>query len=235
MSPAIVTTAAALLLLLALAARRGELLASMAEPAPVAGDEGDEASQGGAAVEVAGLLGALDVSEYLYPAMSDTSSAASNVAAFLYTIRRAEGTAGPEGYRTMFGGATFDSYADHPRRAVRFTDRAGRTLWTTAAGAYQFLAVSPLPGGGSTRVDTWDRLAARLGLPDFSPASQDAAAVQLIADAGALVDVQAGRFDDAVSKVRRVWASLPGAGYAQPEKSLSYLRAVYADAGGAFA
>lgn len=155
-----------------------------------------------------------------------------NVAAFLRMIRYAEGTAGSNGYRTMFGGDLFDSYADHPRRAVQFTDRAGRRLWTSAAGAYQFMAVSPLPTGGSTRVDTWDRIKRRLALPDFSPASQDAAAVALIDEAGGLADVRAGRFADAVFKVRKVWASLPGAGYAQPEKSLAALQTVYMESGG---
>lgn len=162
-------------------------------------------------------------------------NASANLAAFLLAIRHAEGTADPDGYRRMFGGALFDSFADHPRRAIQFTDRAGRRLWTTAAGAYQFLAVSPIPGGGSTRVDTWDRLRRKLGLPDFSPASQDRAAVELIDEAGALADVYAGRFAVAVGKVRRVWASLPGAGYDQPERSLAWLTGRYTAAGGQFA
>jgi lysozyme len=72
-------------------------------------------------------------------------------------------------------------------------------------------------------------------LTDFSPASQDAFAVGLISDAGALNDVKAGRFDTAVGKVKGIWASLPGAGYNQPEKSLSSLRAAYLNAGGALA
>jgi lysozyme len=166
-----------------------------------------------------------------------TEQAARNVAAFLAMIRRAEGTdRAADPYRVLFGGGTWlGSMADHPRRAVQFTDKAGRRLWTTAAGAYQFLAVSMIPGGGSTRVDTWDRLARKLSLPDFGPESQDRAAVELIDEAGALLDVQAGRFDAAVSKVRRIWASLPGAGHDQPERSLSWARAAYADAGGVFA
>jgi lysozyme len=162
----------------------------------------------------------------------DEDQAGRNLAAFLMTIRKAEGTAGPNGYRTMFGGRLFDSFADHPRIAHQFTDQAGRRLWTSAAGAYQFMAVSPIPTGGSTKVNTWDTLRARLGLPDFSPASQDAAAIELIREAGALPDVRAGRFADAVSKVRRIWASLPGAGYAQPEKTLESLAAAYLSAGG---
>lgn len=166
---------------------------------------------------------------------TDSDQAARNVAAFLRMIRTAEGTAGPDGYRTLFGGGLFAGFEDHPRIARQFTDRAGRTLWTTAAGAYQFMAASPLPGGGSTRVDTWGELQRRLGLPDFSPASQDAAAVELIRQAGALYDVRAGRFESAVGKVRRIWASMPGAGYAQAERSMASLQSAYTAAGGALA
>lgn len=166
---------------------------------------------------------------------TEPDMADSNTAAFLMMIRKAEGTAGPNGYRTLFGGQLFSDFSDHPRTAKQFRDGAGRTLWTTAAGAYQFMAVSPIPTGGYTRSNTWDRLRDKLGLPDFSPASQDAAAVELIREAGALGDVRAGRFDQAVSKVRRIWASMPGAGYAQPEKSLDALRVAYLNAGGTLA
>jgi lysozyme len=95
------------------------------------------------------------------------------------------------------------------------------------------MAVSPIPGGGSTRVNTWDRLAEKLGLPDFSPAAQDVAAIELIREAGALGLVKAGRFAEAVNRVRKIWASMPGAGYSQPEKSLDALFAQYIAAGGA--
>lgn len=202
-------------------------------PGPVElGDGQAEAGQGGG-FDAAAFMATFDPLAYVPMTHDDT--AAANVAAFLQTIRKAEGTAGPNGYRTMFGGALFGDFSDHPRRAVQFTDRAGRRLWTSAAGAYQFMAVSPLPTGGTTKVDTWDRIAARLGLTDFSPASQDAAALELIREADALQLVQAGEFDAAVSKVRRIWASLPGAGYAQPERSIETLRAAYLDAGGSLA
>lgn len=167
--------------------------------------------------------------------MTNDSRAAGNEAAFLKVIRHAEGTAGVNGYRTRFGGALFSSMADHPRIAVQFTDKKGRRLWTSAAGAYQAMAVSPVPGGGSTKVNTWDRIKKKLGLKDFSQASQDAFAMELIREAGALPDVRAGRFADAIAKVRGIWASLPGAGYAQPEKSLPELAAVFQRSGGVFA
>lgn len=146
--------------------------------------------------------------------------AARNVAAFLDMIAYAEGTSGPNGYRMMFGGGLVDSLADHPRVFHNFGDGAGRELRTSAAGRYQFLS------------RTWDALRARLGLPDFGPASQDAAAVELIRERGALQDVRAGRVAAAVAKVAPIWASLPGAGYAQPEKKLTALLASYQAAGG---
>lgn len=166
-------------------------------------------------------------------APTDTDQADANTAAFLAMIRKAEGTAGQNGYRTLFGGRLFSDFSDHPRIAKQFTDREGNLRWTSAAGAYQFMAVSPIPGSDrSTKVNTWDRIAARLGLPDFSPESQDLAAIELIREAGALGDVRAGRFDQAVGKVRGIWASMPGAGYNQPEKSLDALRVAYLQAGG---
>jgi lysozyme len=167
--------------------------------------------------------------------MPTQQQADTNLSAFLHAIRWAEGTSDPDGYRRMFGGALFDDFSDHPRIAHQFTNQAGQTLWTTAAGAYQFLAISPLPSGGTTRANTWDRMQARLGLPDFSPQSQDAAAVELIREAGALDDVLSGYFTSALTKVRGIWASLPGAGYSQPERPYTQLASVYQSAGGALA
>lgn len=201
-------------------------------PAAVEAAEGEASQETPDAIEAIELPNIFNqLQDMIQPTEQD--QAARNVAAFLLTIRKAEGTAGANGYRTLFGGRLFDGWADHPRLAQRFTDKAGRQLWTSAAGAYQFMAVSPIPGSASsTKVNTWDRIAARLGLPDFSPESQDAAAVELIREAGALGDVEAGRFDEAIGKVRRIWASLPGAGYAQPERSLDELRTAYLNSGG---
>lgn len=153
-----------------------------------------------------------------------------NEMAFLACIRIAEGTAGPAGYRTLFGGGLFSNdYVDHPRIARQFTDKKGRKLWTSAAGAYQFMAVSQIPGNrtNATRVNTWDRIKAKLNLPDFTPESQDRAALELIDECGALEDVRAGRFAVAITKCRGVWASLPGAGYDQPEKTMAFLERAF--------
>ncbi len=150
----------------------------------------------------------------------DPGTADRNRRAFLDMIAYSEGTAGPNGYRTMFGGTLTDSLADHPRQFFSFTDKAGRNLKTSAAGRYQFLS------------RTWDELAKALSLPDFGPASQDAAALELIRRRGALKDVDAGRISAAIAKCAPIWASMPGAGYAQPERKLNTLLASYSAAGG---
>ena len=141
-----------------------------------------------------------------------------NVAAFLRVIRTGEGTAGPSGYRMLYGGRLFASYADHPRIAVT----AGG-ITSTAAGAYQILA------------RTWDDVQGSLELPDFSPASQDVAALYLIRRRGALDDVRAGNFDVAIARVNKEWASLPGSPYGQPTIALDQARDVYQAAGGTLA
>jgi len=146
-----------------------------------------------------------------------------NVQAFLKAIRWAEGTAGVDGYRTMFTGKLFDGYDKHPNIKHCIPLRSGGQLCSTAAGAYQFL------------FSTWSYLKIRLQLSDFSPANQDLAAVELIREKGALEDVLAGNFDLAVTKVNKVWASLPGSPYGQPVKTLAQLQSVYTNEGGTIA
>jgi len=142
-----------------------------------------------------------------------------NIAAFLWTIRVCEGTSGANGYNTMFTGKTFSGFADHPR--IKNTASVkGRPITSTAAGAYQFLA------------STWDSVKKALSLKDFSPASQDKAAVLLIQQKGALDDVKAGRIANATRKVSSVWASLPGNKDNQGGKSLEAVQTYYKQGGG---
>lgn len=140
-----------------------------------------------------------------------------NVQAFLRLIRTGEGTLSNNGYRTMFGGRLFDSYADHPRVTVK---ASGYT--STAAGAYQFLS------------KTWDEMADKYDLPDFSPHSQDIAALGLIKRRGALVDVIEGRLRTAINKCNKEWASLPGSPYGQPTLTYAKAAQVLSQAGAAF-
>lgn len=156
-----------------------------------------------------------------------------NQAAFLMALRLGEGTRGQDGYSELFGGQNFNSFATHPALAgwpgVRLSDAMcagaghGPGCVSTAAGAYQFTK------------PTWVRLAKKLGLPDFSPRCQDAAAWELIREKGADADVLAGRTAAAISKVRKIWASLPGAGYGQHEVALAAFNNVFTQSGGVLA
>lgn len=147
-----------------------------------------------------------------------------NTAAFLRMVRLCEvGTAGATGYRTLFGGGTFSSFADHPRQRITRTinvNGAPKSIVSTAAGAYQILE------------GTWNDARRALGLPDFSPASQDAAALWLLRRRNALNDVRAGNFTSALTKAAREWASLPGSPYGQPVRSLDQVMAFYTAGGG---
>ena len=143
-----------------------------------------------------------------------------NLKAFLKTLRFGEGTFDDGGYNRIFGGSKFSSYADHPRIMIR-----ANGISSNAAGAYQFLST------------TWDDLRNRYGadsLPDFSPKSQDRAAMFLLADNGALRNAINGDFEIAVNKVAHIWASLPGAGYNQPEVAMAKIKELYLKLKGEF-
>lgn len=149
-----------------------------------------------------------------------------NMTAFLSMIAYSEGTDNGrqptknKGYDVIVGGSLMTSYADHPRKLV---DLPKLGIKSTAAGRYQILA------------KFYDAYKKQLRLPDFSPASQDAIALQLIRECKATDDVEAGRIADAVHKCRSRWASLPGAGYGQHEQKLDKLIAVYKASGGLLA
>lgn len=138
-----------------------------------------------------------------------------NVQAFLKVIRQGEGTSDANGYRRIFGGQLFTGWADHPRITVK---KSGYT--SSAAGAYQFI------------ISTWDETRRMMGLRDFTPASQDLGAVGRIAARGALDDVKAGRFDLAVRKCAREWASLPYSPYGQPTLTIQKATNTYLASGG---
>jgi muramidase (phage lysozyme) len=147
----------------------------------------------------------------------------SNLSAFLDTIAFSEGTDCPNqptkdnGYDVLVGGGLFVGYADHPRKLINLPNLG---ISSTAAGRYQVLA------------RYYDVYKKQLGLPDFSPASQDKIAIQLIKECKALDDVNAGRASDALHKCRSRWASLPGAGYGQHEHTTDRLVGIYQTKGG---
>ncbi|MCY0389728.1 glycoside hydrolase family 104 protein [Robbsia sp. Bb-Pol-6] len=153
-----------------------------------------------------------------------------NRRAFLLMIQRAEGTSTSPatravGYDVIVTGIdgrpeVFDDFSRHPFAGGRPAKQVRPGLWSTASGAYQ------------QKLANWLHYAPLLALPDFGPASQDAIALRQIAEFGALAFVDAGRIETAIGKVAPLWASLPGAGYRQPEHSLAQVCAFYEQAGG---
>lgn len=154
-----------------------------------------------------------------------------NMAAFLDMLAWSEGTSTSpatkcDGYDVIVTGIDkkpeiFTDFSVHPFSRGRPSKVVNsRGLTSNAAGRYQHM------------LKDYTHYRDRLKLPDFGPASQDKWAVQLIRERGALSDIQAGRFASAVSKCQNIWASLPGAGYGQPEHRFDALRAQYLLHGG---
>ncbi|MDZ7939266.1 MAG: glycoside hydrolase family 104 protein [Rhodoferax sp.] len=168
--------------------------------------------------------------------MNKIYDTAANLGAFLEAIARAEGTAGqPDPYRVCYGYAhVVQSLADHPAitgewKGGKLSDSMckaagfGPGCVSTAAGKYQFTK------------PTWQRLKSKLKLADFGPASQDAACLELLRECGAYELAARGDVKEAALAARRTWASLPGAGYNQPERSLAWLQNQFTAAGGVLA
>ncbi|QMA41381.1 glycoside hydrolase family 104 protein [Citrobacter freundii] len=142
--------------------------------------------------------------------------------AFLDMLAWSEGTdkkgqpTNNRGYDVIVGGSLFTDYSDHPRKLVTLNPK----LKSTAAGRYQLLS------------RWWDAYRKQLGLKDFSPASQDAVALQQIKERRALELIDSGDIRQAIDRCRNIWASLPGAGYGQFEHKADNLIAKFKEAGG---
>ncbi|MFC3676209.1 peptidoglycan-binding protein [Ferrovibrio xuzhouensis] len=115
------------------------------------------------------------------------------VQAFLDTLASRESSGR---YNVINGGQRFDDYTQHPN--VSGSD-------SKAAGAYQFIP------------ETWARMARELGLPDFSPASQDMAALHLLRttdlngmkDTNAIARLQRGDIEGAILVAGNQWDAFP--------------------------
>jgi muramidase (phage lysozyme) len=149
--------------------------------------------------------------------------APANVRAFLDTLAWCEGTAGKgeDGYNILVndGGADefFHSYKDHPRVRVFLK---GPNVYSDAAGRYQILS------------RWWDQYKTRLHLLDFMPENQDRYAINLIKECKAYNLIVGGAITDAFTACRSRWASLPGAGYNQRERTMAECLAMFVKAGG---
>ena len=151
-----------------------------------------------------------------------------NRTAFLDTIPSSEiGAAllavSDNGYNVIVGSTAehpilFHSYAQHPDELEQL--RPG--LASTAAGRYQEL------------YRYWIVYQHELGLPDFSPLSQDRVALQQLHERHALELIDQGLITQAIHAVSNIWASFPGPGnrYNQWTAKIEDLLAAYTAAGG---
>ena len=125
--------------------------------------------------------------------------------AFLNTL------AGPESggeYNIVYGGEHFEDYSKHPGIYTPIKSGPNKGKTSSAAGKYQFLE------------STWNDIAGRYGLKDFSPANQDKAAWILAAEKYAqntkgdkLLDALNSGDAERIANVGKVlspiWTSLP--------------------------
>ena len=137
------------------------------------------------------------------PVAQPAANPEANVKKFLDFLGRAEGA----DYNTIVGGKQFTDFRAHPR-VVGLRTAEGPS---TAAGKYQIVGT------------TYDEIAPKLGIRDFTPDSQDRIAIELIRRKGALEDVRNGNFDAAVGKLGGIWASLPSSPYSQPKRSAEWV------------
>ena len=150
----------------------------------------------------------VDLRKYLEGLLNDP-----RVRAFLDTIAKAEGA----DYNTLVGST--------PKNPLTFSDFSRKPDWynkaldSTASGRYQFLD------------KTWKDASSALGLTDFSPHSQDLAALWLAefkknkdgSQRKAISTLLSGDTAGAITASRKEWASFPNAGYGQGERSMQWM------------
>ena len=118
--------------------------------------------------------------------------------ALSHIISFGEGTTGDKGYTTQFTGTQFSDMSKHPAQL-----RTGGGYTSDAAGKYQFLST------------TFNPIQKKLGLPDFSPASQEKAGRYLTQQAGVDPDKIITSKDEmrgVLDKIAPTWASMPYSG-----------------------
>lgn len=138
-------------------------------------------------------------------------SVSPNARRWLNAISFAEGTLqdGTPQYNMIFGGGKFSDLSKHPDTVI-----SSGKYNSAAAGAYQFMP------------KTYARVQQQLRLPDFGPASQDQAALELIRQRGVDPDRDPITREN-IAKLSGEWASLPTMSgqsyYGQPVRKVDEL------------
>ena len=104
------------------------------------------------------------------------------------------------GYDVIVGGELFTDYSDHPRKLVTLNPKLKSTVRRT------------LPASSCW----WTPYRSSLAWKILSEKS-GRCALQQIKERGALPAIDRGDIRQAIDRCSNIWASLPGAGYGQPE------------------
>ena len=105
------------------------------------------------------------------------------------------------------GSFKITDFSKHPNVLVQVTAK----IKSTAAGRYQILYV------------TW----LELNMKDFTPRSQDLAAVKLLKRRNMLEPLLDGNIEEAVRRGNKEWASFPGSPYGQPTHNIEDIKVFY--------
>jgi muramidase (phage lysozyme) len=164
-----------------------------------------------------------------------------NVAAFLTMIAISEGTEHePDPFRVCYAKRhTIIDFTYHPHqlRPDGTREWAGEKLTDAQCAAVGLHpgCISSAAGRYQITWGTFDRLQGNLKVPDFTPASQDDCAIELLKEVGALEFVNRGGISEAIALSAHLWASLPGNTAKQPQTRMTALLSAYTGAGGQLA
>ena len=204
------------------------------KPSDGGGGDGSTDGPGSAAGNRDSATGALTPgsSGALTPPTPPSSSIGGNVGALLKTIRWAEGTYGPQGYNTWFGGRydmdlsemTINEVVAEQKRRLASGEATYGSYTSAAVGAYQMM--EPEVFAAKANLDP--------ATAKFTPENQDKLAIAgyLKGQAGltdAQINAPIGR--ELIASISGVWASLPNmqgrSAYGQPVKSYEDLERIY--------
>jgi lysozyme len=149
--------------------------------------------------------------------------ASQNLTAFLKLVRVAESG---DDYGALVGGGNIVDFSDHPANKGWPGIRTPESRKSTAAGAYQITQT------------TWNtEVQNALRLPDFSPKSQDEAALWIIQfkRPGAWGLVVEGKLQAALMRLRDEWEAFDKMLAGTYPITLAEAQAIYTDAGGTVA
>lgn len=151
--------------------------------------------------------------------------------AFLDLISWCEGTGasrltGNRGYDVIVTGvdgpSVFSDYTTHP-----FANGRGAILVRPPCAQFPKGLFSDASGRYQLMLRWWRPYKTLLSLTDFSPASQDAIALQQIKERRAIALIESGNFGLAIQACSNIWASFPGNAYGQGGRSMAELQDQY--------